>query len=274
MTKSINMDSFTYLVQNILNEATDLLVEMPVATRSKDIWIQSILNRLGSEGEKGWYQADLKRKEGSNQRNYFNAEVFIFKTFAKTITEKLEYAIDILSQQGVVTDLQTLKTNIEKILSAANLSNCTRSEEIKKALIDGLNEVPETNNSLIINADWFIEMFIVAVSEKLFNYIFTPNVKRLPVKDFYKRPEDVKSQGVLDFYNPSLDEATFIEQIQTALLTGINGNPPILPVVANEFGFKYKKHVHDLINTSRILAQCREEIVSDFETNHPTQKFK
>jgi hypothetical protein len=265
---NINMKDFNSLIQQILGESRKVLLEMPVATRGYEYWVQGILQRLGNDGEKGWEQAGLRRKEGSNQRDYFNAEVFVFRTFSETIAQKIDFAITLLDQKGVIDSLQTLKGNVDEILRVANLATCMRSQEIKESFVDGLNSVPSTNNTLFIRSDWFIEMFIRAITEKLFSYIFKPNTDAIPVHDFYGRPPDVKPQGVLDFFNPAIDEVVFQKDIEAALIIGLDGKPPVLAEVALEFGFKYKKHVHDLQNTSRLLSQCRAEIVTDFETKH------
>lgn len=265
-----NMKGFNTLIQQILGESRKVLLEMPVATRGYEYWVQGILQRLGNEGEKGWDQAGLRGKQGSNQRDYFNAQVFVFRTFAETISRKIDFAIDQLVQKGVISSLQTLKDNVDEILKVANLATCIRSQEIKEAFIEGLKRVPLTNNSLFIRSDWFIEMFIRAITDKLFSQIFKQNTENVPVYDFYGRSIDDKPQGILDFFNPAIDEIAFQKDIEDALRTGLDGNPPILVEVALEFGFNYKSHERDLSNTVRLLSQCRAEIVTDFKTKSKT----
>ena len=265
-----NMENFNSLIQQILGESKKVLLEMPVATRGYEYWVQGILQRLGNEGEKGWNQAGLRIKLGSNQRDYFNAEVYAFRTFAETIEQKIDFAITQLVQQGVLNSLQDLKDNVDAILKVANLTTCMRSQEIKETFIEGLQSVPLTNNSLFIRSDWFIEMFIRAITEKLFSQIFKPNTENVSVRDYYGRPPDEKPQGVLDFFNPAIDEKEFQKDIRDALKTGLDGNPPVLVEVALEFGFNYKSNDHDLSNTVRLLSQCRAEIVTDFRTKSKT----
>lgn len=263
------MYTFTSLVDNILNETKSILFEMPVATQGRDVWVRGVLNRFGTYGEKGWVQSQARPAQGVNQRDNFHTSLFVVDKLADLLRATLAKALTQLFKQGIIRTKKDILTNLSTIMQVSGLDKCALRSNIEDVIQSSYESMPG-DVPVPVSSLWFKELILVALATKIFDYIFKPNVDNIAVSDFYKRP--FKQQGVLPFFNSALTELDFINEIKTALVEGFGSDkPPLLLVIAKDLGIDYTPTKIDIENMSRLFAQCRAEIVSDFESNHPTQ---
>jgi len=264
------MSRFTSLYNKIL-KSSSLLTEMPVATAGLAEWKRGILSRLGVGGRKGWIDANLRTKYAANQGDVYHHNLYCFDTLAENLVAKINSAIQALRMRGVIATREDVTDSVDAILQVSKLNGCTASASIKECIVDGFANLNPASKILSVSEEWFKNLVISLVADTLFDYIFISNTENISVRDYYGRSSDVKHQGVLSFYNPSLTEAIFIEQIQQALQFGKDDKPSVLLKVANDLGITYTLNKNDIKATAKLLAQCREEIVADYKTGNPNE---
>jgi len=275
------MIKFTDLVEHVLS-TQDILLEMPVATSSLQAWTAGIISRIGVVGRKGWStpespNAGTRSRRSANQGDTYNSKRYCFDAIANEIVSKLDRGVDKLINQNKITDYQSFKDNSSLIIDTAGFNSAVR-DELQDCLDAGISEMSSVNNTFAISTNWFINLGIELVANKLFKFVFKSNVDepQVSVNDYYGRSATEKPQGVLDFVNLTNSDIEFAKIIYDALDIGDPDNPedykPVLREVYSIIDIPYKRSDFNLINTSRLLAQCREGIVTDFPTTHQSER--